>query len=1159
MGKLIDRLKGVTEFLNEALEATKEHSLIEAVARSTPWWAAGIAEGLAESLPVVNFLAKEASKYLADGPLEQGRTALTLAYVRSVEQGIAETLPVLGPGPRRRALSARAADVPLDGLKFDSTIFAHPFIETLEAAVHAFCESVGCDAPKANRVVRAIRGKFLSNLRLILTHPRTAERFAAFNDFLGTPGADTVEAQRTLAVHNQYTLWRYQRARVLGYEDFGLAHVYVELDCAELSWNQVTSGRLDAFSEAVGKRQPLTSTVLRLLGKKDFREPIVVQGIAGTGKSSFTLRLAAELMDHGFTPLRIELGDVDITKPVEESLPRALRYSQESFSLGGWDPLLTTIQFRELIDGQESIPFGEDGNRVSPYVLILDGWDEIVTGQTSGFRDDVEKLLSEVRATFFSSYRRAPQVHVVITGRPTVDVTRTKLMRDGTPLVTVRPYSPDQLAEAIDLYLAARRIRPLAPRDAAGRLEAEPSESSALWVPSALRDYRERFAQMLREHAQGRHDAELASSIAVLGLPLLSQLTLRLMAGLDSPAAIAEIVRSPCALYRALVDMTHAQGGKAAEPNTEPGGRALNWLAARGLRPLLWGAAQAISATGGEEISRAELKLRLQWDELDSTLDFDEELDEATKDNTLASLVIAFFFREGKHQGCRFLHKSFREYLFAESVVEMLKDFARQVKAAPEGLPERAVYWRDFDASDPRHALVRGLARVWATTWLTSETRDYLTELLTWEIARATTGARETEAMRSPTAPITRAQWEIVRDGLADAWDWWAEGVPLRCTPERNKQRGFWETTEPLVAELARLSSPQDLDAWKGQVPPDVVRTTTVDARLGDAFFLLTQAAHAALLQGSTAPIGSRVIARRRYQVAEVLDEGVRVRFHPSGEDPRYFFNFASRINSAGWRPLGPFPRSCNLAWVSLDDFDGTCVTWSGAELPHTILRRARLGSTDLGSVNLIGSDLSGASLSSASLGGANLRGASLESADLARANLTSANLRGANLRGANLRGANLTRANLWGADLRNAELNGARLKVAQLIDANLSRADLENADLSTAAVSGAKLLAAKLTGANLREADLRKADASYAVLRGANLNRASVVGANLSRASLSGANLRGADLSNADLSYADLSNADLNGATLKGAKLEGSIRSARLPDDEQGDGRPQP
>ena len=27
MGKLIDRLKGVTEFLNEALEATKEHSL----------------------------------------------------------------------------------------------------------------------------------------------------------------------------------------------------------------------------------------------------------------------------------------------------------------------------------------------------------------------------------------------------------------------------------------------------------------------------------------------------------------------------------------------------------------------------------------------------------------------------------------------------------------------------------------------------------------------------------------------------------------------------------------------------------------------------------------------------------------------------------------------------------------------------------------------------------------------------------------------------------------------------------------------------------------------------------------------------------------------------------------------------------------------------
>jgi hypothetical protein len=38
--------------------------------------------------------------------------------------------------------------------------------------------------------------------------------------------------------------------------------------------------------------------------------------------------------------------------------------------------------------------------------------------------------------------------------------------------------------------------------------------------------------------------------------------------------------------------------------------------------------------------------------------------------------MISFYFKGGREdRGCEFLHKSFREYLYAEAVVEMLKDY----------------------------------------------------------------------------------------------------------------------------------------------------------------------------------------------------------------------------------------------------------------------------------------------------------------------------------------------------------------------------------------------------------------------------------------------------------------------------------------------------
>ncbi|MBT9314029.1 pentapeptide repeat-containing protein [Leptothoe spongobia] len=59
----------------------------------------------------------------------------------------------------------------------------------------------------------------------------------------------------------------------------------------------------------------------------------------------------------------------------------------------------------------------------SPYVLIFDGWDEISTGSTQGFKDAIDQVLNEIRSQFIDQRRGKPAMRVILTGRPSVDVT----------------------------------------------------------------------------------------------------------------------------------------------------------------------------------------------------------------------------------------------------------------------------------------------------------------------------------------------------------------------------------------------------------------------------------------------------------------------------------------------------------------------------------------------------------------------------------------------------------------------------------------------------------------------------------------------------------------------------------------------------------------
>lgn len=63
--------------------------------------------------------------------------------------------------------------------------------------------------------------------------------------------------------------------------------------------------------------------------------------------------------------------------------------------------------------------------------------------------------------------------------------------------------------------------------------------------------------------------------------------------------------------------------------------------------------------------------------------------------------------------GCEFTHKAFREYLFAEEIVETLKGYGRKLS---DDLPERRaeLYWKDFEDRDLRRKAAKELAKLLA-------------------------------------------------------------------------------------------------------------------------------------------------------------------------------------------------------------------------------------------------------------------------------------------------------------------------------------------------------------------------------------------------------------------------------------------------------------
>ncbi len=1030
--QILGPMKSVSEFLSSAVEAGKGKKFPEAIAAAVPW-AKTVVDAAAESAPPIKFAVTLLEQFTREhDPQALGHLACTLAYERAVEQAVAALRVPDSVRESRVNLKDKISDVEpagaFDFARFSfSTALAHPFIVSADRVLHYYGRRAGYSEQQLSQLRSAVHSRFLANLKTLLSHGKLREKFRPFTQMLSL-GTGEDQAHVALMEHGQYQRWLFEEAPLFDIEPFALAHIYVDTECGSLTWAEITKGKpdsqageerrpLDPFSEKHGGRRGLLETVIELIGDPTFSEAIVVQGSAGSGKSAFTLRLCAALIHEGLRPIRVRLRDLDLTAHVSEALPRAVRLTDPVHSRDGNPYPSPDDLFAKGKIFDEATFFR--GARICPFVLILDGWDEITISTRAGFRERVAKMLEEVRSQYLPA-RNVP-IRLILTGRPSDAVMESKFLRGTSRVLTIRPLNPGHLEELVAKLARAAESRPIQIS------AADPWKLPALdeFAP-VLERYRREFGAAPDEQ-RSRPDDERSPSLDVLGSPLLAYLAIRLIS--QKKSDIRALVENPTNLYRSLLDLTCEKAGKAYHEKEGTEGQPR--VSGEALRDMLRRTASAMTVLYRETISRDELALRLGI----GGPELEHRASAADLGGKLTSLMISFYFKGGHPElGCEFLHKSFREYLHAEHIVEILKEYGRKQERP---LSEREPYWKDSrldDASDHRHELSQELDRVLAPCWMSREVAAHVENLVTWEISRTEPGVAEPQPGR-PTEPRGLSRWERVRDGLADIWDWWTEAVHLRPQPTFKGARRELSYEQPRALEFVEWAGPLATDRASELEP---VRTLSMDARLGEGLFRITALVHFALaarlgwLERRWAPEelwrpAEPEPAHRRCQTV-LADAGKQwVLFAPARPNPRFFANYVARINGDGWRPQGPFPFGCNLSGIDLRGVSLTLPTPSSPPA-ETIWSYA---------------NLSGGCWTGSCFYGQRLDSTCFQATRLWHAFMYGAHLMGANLQGANLRGADLREADLRGAQLLGAELQGADLSEARGDFAGLGEAQL--------------------------------------------------------------------------------------------------------------------
>ncbi|MDX2030217.1 MAG: pentapeptide repeat-containing protein [Blastocatellia bacterium] len=1053
IGKSGKLLKGLTEFFKEAAEWTgKKGDFVKAIDEAVPWVGDYVLEPAAEALPPLKFLSKLIEKIAEiNEPQSLGILACTIAFERAIQLAVNAH-----PGPEgalrqaERQLEEMEAGEDVDLLDFSfETADSHPFTRRALALARTAFAAAGYASAQTDALLDEIRDSFPLCLDRLVHHRETREKFAPWTSYVQSGASGRHRARLALKQHQFFQEWLFERAPMLGYSPFPLSRIYLQPECSEFRWKDLNArgpARPDPFLVPETERKDLAERVWHYLLAPNVKTPIIIQGVAGTGKSSFTLRLCRELRLQGLRPIRIRLRKLrlDRIEDVQAALESAVELTSEEHSPDD----SASERGRLFLDGAIFRETATRHEHICRYVLILDGWDEINIAHSS-FQQRVADLLRFIQDRYLSAW--APRVRVILTGRPSTDVTASEMLDPETPILTIQSLRPAQ----IEWYV----------REIARAVAEQPAlVADTAWPafdPARLDELLERYAEDFRiEQASLKNSAHReagshggTSSLSILGLPLLAHLIVRLIAEWQTVEP-DDLIVNPAKLYRNLINLTCEKSGQPDDANL-PSHDLAEAARFRGekLRGLLHKTAAAMSVAGKDAISAYELALRLGW----SVAALDREASGAVESNSLASLMISYYFKGGfDHLGCEFIHKSFREYLFAEAIIESLKRYGAKA------LQKRALVTRplqtdtDFFAADPRCGLSRELARLLGPQWMSEEVGLYLADLVVWDIQRSAGNAQEETGLQTIALPLEG--WKLVRDALADLWKWWGDGNHLRLYPIERTDGGPLYYTETVAAEVARYAAPMASQ----ELPAALQSSAETDSRLGAGLFRLCSLVHSylALSEGWLHPReGKRFVeagdlwgsaldfwedsrssnlAFRDYQTEVKLGDRTITLFAPSARKPDLFYHLAARINATPGRPQGFFPQKESMSCLDLKDACLSGLFFEGADLGNSRLDGVDASRAGFESVNFDQAHIADATFNRALFTQASFVSVRFANSTIIDSDFSLARMDRTVFDGGELGRSNFSRANLNGCVFREVDLEGVNFDGTQFVDGDL-------------------------------------------------------------------------------------------------------------------------
>lgn len=761
--------------------------------------------------------------------------------------------------------------------------------------------------------------------------------------FLSSSGLLRKSVEEALQSHRTEILSRYFEESVWSQPGLTLDKSYVDLECGSLTWGDITEsiGRgggsgLNPLDESSAPRTDLLATTLDWLRKENHQEFLVIEGSPGSGKSSFTIRLSVKLVELGYQPIRIRLRDLGRKaddEPIAEIAKKILEV----------DPT-------ELEDALE--------HNQTKAVLILDGWDELTLLPDQNLNNRVGSFLDAIRSAVLDRWKG--RIPVILTGRPTKAVTTARNMTEKTRILTIYRFSPAQLRD----YLVKL--------DAIYNTDSNMSPDVDIILQRYENDW---------QLSQGVPSSQVAGTTDVIGWPLLAHVAYRLMRECE-PSQQISLIADSTMLLRCL---TEYYCNHSRKPSDDPSGTEVrSRLEAPKLRSLVQETAIAITVKGTECISHEELRNEMALWSSRSKADQDLNLIGAVDPDIF---LINYLFKSGvDYVGCEFIHKSLREFAFAQAVVDNLK------RSAVASDKKQRVY---------PDAMTEARLPILTRNWLSKEIWDHIERQISWEIYRESPEFEDPIAFQRGEPPLGIDAWCWIRDKLTDRWTSWAH----------SSHGGD---------ELLPLTSDQKYDStselFKGVAAID---SAFADARLGAALFRLCATLHGMLAARILETNGLMAHQKNMWEEfgVTVTASGSQITLQQTPDQRLRFFSpgkgdeeleqlllrsAMARINAYYAHTKEELPEKCDLTFLVM----------MGAALERLSFRYC----------NLSYSNLSESNLSSADLQGADLSGAWLCKSNLTRANLNMADLPYASFRQANLEGASLKSANIEAADFREAK-----------------------------------------------------------------------------------------------------------------------------------------